>query len=87
MLLKGLEGMPCEEQLRALALSSLEQRRLTSDLIVLCSFLRGGSGRRDSELFFMVSSVRKHGNGSKLCQERFRLDIRNYFFIVRLVKH
>lgn len=61
------ERMSCEEHLRTLALSSLEKRRLNSDLIVLPSFLRRGSGRGDAELFFLVSSDRKHGNGSKLC--------------------
>lgn len=77
--------MSCEEQLRTLALSSLEKRRLSSDLIVLPSFLR--RGREGAEFFFLVSSDRKHGNGSQLCQGRLRLDIKNYFSILRLVKH
>jgi len=28
-----------------------------------------------------------HGNGSKLCQERFRLDIKKHFCTKRMVKH
>ncbi|KAK4819566.1 hypothetical protein QYF61_007077 [Mycteria americana] len=86
-LVKGLEGMPYEEQLRTQLLSSLEKRRLRGDLIALYSFLRRGSGERSADLFSLGSSNRMHGNGSKLCQGRFRLDIRKYFFTKRATKH
>jgi len=79
-LVKGLEGMSYEEQLWTLSLSRLEKRRLRVNPIVPYSFLKRGSEEEGADLFPLVSSDRTHGNSSKMCQGRFRLDIRKHFF-------
>ncbi|KAK4810867.1 hypothetical protein QYF61_008839 [Mycteria americana] len=86
-LVKGLEGMSYEEQLRTLGLSSLKKRRLRGDLIALYSFLRRQSGEEGADLFSLVSSDTMRGNGSKLSQGRFRFDFRKHVFTKRVVKH
>ncbi|KFQ87960.1 hypothetical protein N337_10121, partial [Phoenicopterus ruber ruber] len=87
IMMRGLEHLSYEDRLRELGLLSLEKRRLQGDLLAAFQYLKEAYEKVGEGLLTRACSDRTRGNGFKLKEGSFRLDLRKELFTMRVVRH
>ena len=80
-MIQDLEHHPSKDRVRELRIFALEKRRLWGGLIKL-QCLRRGYKKEGDRLFSRVCDDKTKGNGFKLKERSFRIDIRRKVFTV-----
>lgn len=83
--IRGLKHFPCGDRLREFELFSLEKRGLQGNRIAAFQYLKVAYRKAGEGLFIRACFNSTRGNGCKLEQGRFRLDIRKKLFTVRVM--
>lgn len=80
-----------EQDLRGMSevtwLVHLGEEKAEGDLIITYNFCSGGSGEGGAAFLSLVTCDGARGNGMKLCEGKFRLDMRKRFFTEKVVGH
>ena len=63
-----------------------DKLNMQGNLIAAFQYLKGAYKQERSKLFERVDNIRTRGNGFKLKEGRFRLDVRGKFFTRRVVR-
>ena len=82
-MIKKLKHLSYEESLRELSLFSLE--KTLGDLTVSFQYLKGAYKQEGAQLFTPSECDRTRGNGFKLKQGRFRLDVWKKYFTQKVI--
>ncbi|KAJ7423898.1 hypothetical protein WISP_31574 [Willisornis vidua] len=85
-MIRGMEHLSNEDRLRELGLFSLEKRWLQGDLRTAFQYLKGPGRKGAERRFTRACSDRPNGNGFKLKEYGFRLDIGKKF-TMRVLRH